>query len=187
MPGNFRPDLYYRLNVFPINVPALRERKEDLPLLVDFFLERYRPDLKGRLTLHPEAMAEFMNYPWPGNIRELKNVIERANHHCKRRHHNHRPPAPGVRRDRRTGRLPGSPAGRPGQIENGHGGRGNGQNPGQKISSGRTFGACPFELFQAVEGPGAELAPEQNPITRPCALRSLLPWRIPPRRRTGCR
>ena len=75
--GNFRPDLYYRLNVFPINVPALRERKEDLPLLVDFFLERYRPDLKGRLKLHPEAMAEFMNYPWPGNIRELKNVIER--------------------------------------------------------------------------------------------------------------
>ena len=75
--GNFRPDLYYRLNVFPINLPALRDRREDLLPLVDFFLEKYRPKLTNKLMLHPEVISEFMNYAWPGNIRELKNVIER--------------------------------------------------------------------------------------------------------------
>lgn len=75
--GNFRPDLYYRLNVFPIKLPPLRERQEDLPSLVDFFLSSYQPHQQGKLSLDPGVIAEFTNYPWPGNIRELKNIIER--------------------------------------------------------------------------------------------------------------
>jgi len=75
----FRQDLYYRLNVFPINVPPLRERKEDIPLLVDAFLKR----IVQRTGVHspkvtPEAMSILMAYDWPGNVRELQNVIERA-------------------------------------------------------------------------------------------------------------
>lgn len=75
----FRQDLYYRLNVFPITVPPLRVRKEDIPLLVDAFLKR----IAQRTGIHspavtPQAMAILMAYDWPGNVRELQNVIERA-------------------------------------------------------------------------------------------------------------
>jgi DNA-binding NtrC family response regulator len=75
----FRQDLYYRLNVFPITVPPLRARKEDIPLLVDAFLKR----IVQRTGIHspavtPQAMAILMAYDWPGNVRELQNVIERA-------------------------------------------------------------------------------------------------------------
>jgi len=74
----FREDLYYRLNVVPVNLPALRERREDIPLLVEYFLKRYnqafRKDIVG---LTKEAMDCLLEYDWPGNVRELKNIIER--------------------------------------------------------------------------------------------------------------
>jgi formate hydrogenlyase transcriptional activator len=77
--GHFRVDLYYRLNVFPIVVPPLRERREDVPALVAHFVERFSRKLGKRIDrIHPETMAAFLGYPWPGNIRELQNVIERA-------------------------------------------------------------------------------------------------------------
>jgi transcriptional regulator with GAF, ATPase, and Fis domain len=77
--GQFRQDLYYRLNVFPITVPPLRQRKEDIPLLVEAFIERYSRKL-GRqiLSIQKEAMRMLQDYPWPGNVRELENIIERA-------------------------------------------------------------------------------------------------------------
>ncbi len=76
----FREDLYYRLNVIPIHLPALRERKEDIPDLVEFFIKKYNAKHKKTFvkTVHPEAMKIFENYSWPGNVRELENVIERA-------------------------------------------------------------------------------------------------------------
>lgn len=70
--GEFRSDLLYRLNVVEINIPPLRERKEDIPLLVEHFLSRYRKKIK------PETLKTLVSYSWPGNIRELKNTIERA-------------------------------------------------------------------------------------------------------------
>jgi len=77
--GSFREDLYYRLNIVPITLPSLRERKEDIPLLASHFLEKYNRergrDIKG---ISPEAMELLMNYNWPGNVRELENVIERV-------------------------------------------------------------------------------------------------------------
>ncbi len=77
--GNFREDLFYRLNVVPIILPPLRERKEDIPLLVEHFLQIYNEknnrSLKG---FHPRALDAMMRYSWPGNIRELENVVERA-------------------------------------------------------------------------------------------------------------
>ena len=76
---HYREDLYYRLNVFPLNVPPLRERRDDIPLLVHYFVSRYA--LKnGRRIMHvPAAAMEILReYPWPGNVRELENVIERA-------------------------------------------------------------------------------------------------------------
>ncbi len=77
--GRFRPDLYYRLNVFPIRVPALRERKEDIPLLVSYFVIKYGAKLGKRIETIPQKTMEALRaYPWPGNIRELENVIERA-------------------------------------------------------------------------------------------------------------
>ena len=78
--GRFREDLWFRLNVFPISVPSLRERSSDIPALVDFFLERKAAELKVGNTPHlaPGAMEALMAYPWPGNVRELENVIERA-------------------------------------------------------------------------------------------------------------
>ena len=77
--GNFREDLYYRLNVFPIRVPALRERKEDVQLLARHFLGRINREREGSpIAIDAEAMKLLCEYSWPGNIRELENVIERA-------------------------------------------------------------------------------------------------------------
>ncbi len=77
--GKFRPDLYYRLNVFPLRVPALRERLDDIPLLVRHFVEFYS-DKTGKpvCSVPTETMNVLLQYRWPGNIRELQNVIERA-------------------------------------------------------------------------------------------------------------
>jgi len=77
--GRFREDLYYRLNVVPIFLPPLRERKEDIPLLVKHFLEKAtRENAKNVQYISEEAMEYLMNYSWPGNVRELENAIERA-------------------------------------------------------------------------------------------------------------
>ncbi len=77
--GRFRQDLYYRLNVFPITVPPLRQRKEDIPLLVQAFIERYARKLGKQITsIQKETMKVLQGYPWPGNVRELESVIERA-------------------------------------------------------------------------------------------------------------
>ncbi len=77
--GNFREDLYYRLNVIPCDVPALRERLDDVPLLVDHFIDKYCNETgKEKMTLDDSAMRLFMKYHWPGNVRELENFIERA-------------------------------------------------------------------------------------------------------------
>jgi transcriptional regulator with GAF, ATPase, and Fis domain len=77
--GMFRSDLYYRLNVFPIEMPPLRERREDIPLLVEYFIDRFaRKAGKGFQTLNRKSLALLESYPWPGNIRELQNVIERS-------------------------------------------------------------------------------------------------------------
>lgn len=73
----FREDLYYRLNVIPINLPPLRERGADIKLLVNFFLERSMKNHKKRVKLTDEAMQLLMKYRWPGNVRELENTIER--------------------------------------------------------------------------------------------------------------
>ena len=75
----FRSDLYYRLNVFPIMIPPLRERHEDIPLLVRHFVEKYERRMHKRIDRIPaEAMNALSEYPWPGNVRELENFIERA-------------------------------------------------------------------------------------------------------------
>jgi transcriptional regulator with GAF, ATPase, and Fis domain len=77
--GTFREDLYYRLNVVAIDIPALRDHKEDIPALVNFFLERYaRESGKDISGITPEAMKKLMSYHWPGNVRELQNIIERG-------------------------------------------------------------------------------------------------------------
>jgi transcriptional regulator with GAF, ATPase, and Fis domain len=77
--GKFRADLYYRLNVFPITMPALRERSDDIPLLAQFFVQRYAAKIGRRIEAIAEpTMVRLTQYPWPGNIRELENVIERA-------------------------------------------------------------------------------------------------------------
>jgi formate hydrogenlyase transcriptional activator len=77
--GTFRQDLYYRLNVFPVVVPPLRERPEDIPLLVHYFVERYAAKIGRRIArVAPEAMRRLVRYAWPGNVRELENVVERA-------------------------------------------------------------------------------------------------------------
>jgi two-component system response regulator PilR (NtrC family) len=77
--GRFREDLFYRLNVIMVELPSLRERKEDIPLLVQHFLEKFTEEgRKGPLILTPAAMDRLMSYDWPGNVRELENVIERA-------------------------------------------------------------------------------------------------------------
>jgi formate hydrogenlyase transcriptional activator len=75
----FRSDLYYRLNVFPIRVPALRERREDIPLLVRYFVQKFSRQMQKNIEAIPDAaMRELTNWDWPGNIRELENLIERA-------------------------------------------------------------------------------------------------------------
>jgi formate hydrogenlyase transcriptional activator len=77
--GEFRADLYYRLNVFPLRVPALRQRAEDIPLLVQHFVELYADRMEKNITtVPPETMEALSRYAWPGNVRELQNVIERA-------------------------------------------------------------------------------------------------------------
>jgi DNA-binding NtrC family response regulator len=77
--GDFRDDLYYRLNVIPIEIPPLRQRLEDIPLLCDYFLSKNCQKIGiPSKTLSEKTMQMFMAYPWPGNVRELENVIERA-------------------------------------------------------------------------------------------------------------
>ena len=77
--GQFRGDLYYRLNVFPIVLPALRERREDIPALVTHFVRLFSRRMGKQLeSIPPETMAAFQWYSWPGNIRELQNLVERA-------------------------------------------------------------------------------------------------------------
>jgi DNA-binding NtrC family response regulator len=76
--GNFRRDLFFRLNVILLTVPPLRDRKEDIPLLVDYFLRKKNAALKMRRTLSPDCLGVLRNYGWPGNVRELSNVVERA-------------------------------------------------------------------------------------------------------------
>jgi DNA-binding NtrC family response regulator len=76
---SFREDLFYRLNVFPIKIPPLRERKEDIPLLAEYFINIYCAELKsGKKFFSPDVLEMLMNYPWKGNVRELENCIERA-------------------------------------------------------------------------------------------------------------
>jgi len=77
--GSFRLDLFYRLNVFPIEMPPLRERKEDIPLLVNYFLQKYSAKAGKKIrTLDENSLRLLKSYHWPGNIRELQNVMERA-------------------------------------------------------------------------------------------------------------
>ncbi|NIR47733.1 AAA domain-containing protein [candidate division KSB1 bacterium] len=77
--GDFREDLYYRLNVFPIKLPPLRERKEDIPLLVNHFIKKYSKKIGKRIETIPQDVLDILQkYRWPGNVRELENIIERA-------------------------------------------------------------------------------------------------------------
>jgi DNA-binding NtrC family response regulator len=80
--GTFREDLYYRLNVIPVQIPPLRDRKEDIPLLVQHFLDKFLPDAglgpRTPMTVSQQAMRHLMQYHWPGNVRQLENAIERA-------------------------------------------------------------------------------------------------------------
>jgi DNA-binding NtrC family response regulator len=77
--GRFREDLYYRLNVITLELPPLRNRKEDIPLLVNFFLKKFSDENeKAQRIMSPEALRPLMDYNWPGNVRELENVMERA-------------------------------------------------------------------------------------------------------------
>jgi len=83
--GTFRMDLFYRLNVFPIEVPPLRERSEDIPNLVEYFVQRYARKLGKKITtISKHTLKLFRNYSWPGNIRELQNVVERSVILCER-------------------------------------------------------------------------------------------------------
>lgn len=75
--GHFREDLYYRLNVFPIHIPPLRDRKEDIPLLIDFFLQNLNRDMQINSSLDPTSYDALIQYNWPGNVRELANALER--------------------------------------------------------------------------------------------------------------
>lgn len=75
--NRFREDLYYRLNVVPIFLPQLRERKEDIPLLIEYFLKRFNEENKKNVSIAPEALRVLIDYNWPGNVRELENTIER--------------------------------------------------------------------------------------------------------------
>ncbi len=82
--GTFRRDLMYRINTFPITLPPLRNRLEDIPLLVNFFLEKFNRKMgKNISSVDRDCLNSLMKYEWPGNIRELQNVIERAVITCK--------------------------------------------------------------------------------------------------------
>jgi transcriptional regulator with PAS, ATPase and Fis domain len=77
--GTFREDLFYRLSVIPVQLPTLRERREDIPLLVQHFLQKLSADsARGATTFSQEAMRRLMGHPWPGNVRQLENAVERA-------------------------------------------------------------------------------------------------------------
>src|SRR6202030_2427954 len=77
--GTFREDLFYRLNVFPIQIPSLRERVDDIPLLVEYLIERYAKKAGKRIrNIQRKTLELFQAYDWPGNVRELQNVVERA-------------------------------------------------------------------------------------------------------------
>ncbi|HXZ25892.1 MAG TPA: sigma-54 dependent transcriptional regulator [Nitrospiria bacterium] len=76
--GRFREDLFYRLNIVPITMPPLRDRREDIPLLADFFLQKFHNEGKRRVTLSPDAVELLTQYDYPGNVRELENLLERA-------------------------------------------------------------------------------------------------------------
>src|SRR6185436_12917638 len=77
--GSFRSDLFYRLNVFPIQLPPLRERKEDIPILVNYFVNRYAQRAGRKIdTIQKKSLEALQEYSWPGNVRELQNVIERS-------------------------------------------------------------------------------------------------------------
>jgi two-component system response regulator HydG len=77
--GHFRPDLFYRLNVFSIQLPALRERREDVPLLAEHFVNKFSLAMSKRIQrVAPDAMQMLQQYDWPGNVRELENAVERA-------------------------------------------------------------------------------------------------------------
>jgi sigma-54 specific flagellar transcriptional regulator A len=75
--GRFREDLYYRLNVFPIDMPALKDRSEDIPLLINELVTRMEHEQRGSVRLTPTATAALSDYPWSGNVRELSNLMER--------------------------------------------------------------------------------------------------------------
>ncbi|MFH1061175.1 MAG: sigma 54-interacting transcriptional regulator [Pseudomonadota bacterium] len=75
--GRFREDLYYRLNVFPIKIPPLRERRQDIPLLIEHFMGKFSREYARRLAMDAEAMDWLQNYEWPGNVREMENLVER--------------------------------------------------------------------------------------------------------------
>lgn len=75
--GHFREDLYYRLNVFPIEVPPLRERSEDVAVLIDYFIKKYQNETNGIIEMEPEVQSLLTQYYWPGNVRELSNLVER--------------------------------------------------------------------------------------------------------------
>lgn len=75
--GEFREDLFYRLNVIPVTVPPLRERRDDIPPLIEHFLRRYNDKYKMRKTIRPDAVERLVAYDWPGNVRELQNIVER--------------------------------------------------------------------------------------------------------------
>jgi transcriptional regulator with PAS, ATPase and Fis domain len=77
--GAFRADLFYRLNVFPIRMPPLRNRKEDIPMLVEYFVKRYADKVRKRITkIDKNTLKLCQSYDWPGNIRELQNIVERS-------------------------------------------------------------------------------------------------------------
>jgi DNA-binding NtrC family response regulator len=77
--GRFREDLYYRLNVMPIVLPPLRQRQDDIPALIAFYVDSYNAEFRKRIRrVDPAAMARLKTYPWPGNVRELRNAVERA-------------------------------------------------------------------------------------------------------------
>ena len=75
--GKFREDLYYRLNVVPVFLPSLREKIEDIPLLVEYFLKKYNEENQKSVSITSDALNVLISYDWPGNVRELENTIER--------------------------------------------------------------------------------------------------------------